>query len=98
MKITQLLAKPKLIAISIDDEDTVKAFGEPIEFYIWDRQPMDKFIKLAQLKENDMESLMAAVKELVLDEEGNKVLGEEMILPNSVLTKVITKVVESLGK
>lgn len=98
MKLTQLTAKPQLIKIQIDDEETVKEFGEPIEFWIWDRQPMHKFVKMANLKENDIESLVQVVREMVLDEEGRETLTEEVALPMNVLTKVIGKVVETLGK
>jgi len=98
MKLTQLTAKPQLIKIQIDDEETVKEFGEPIEFWIWDRQPMHKFVKMANLKENDIESLVQVVREMVLDEQGKETLTEEVALPMNVLTKVIGKVVETLGK
>lgn len=98
MKLTQLAAKPQLIKIQIDDEETVKEFGEAIEFWIWDRQPIHKFVKMANLKENDIDSLVQVVREMVLDEEGNETLTEDMALPMNVLTKVISKVVETLGK
>ena len=47
MKLSELTAKPKLVEISIDDEDTIKEFGEAITFHTWDRQPMDVFMRLA---------------------------------------------------
>ena len=45
MKLSQLAAKPQLIKLSIDDEATVKEHGEAIEFWTWDRQPLDTFMK-----------------------------------------------------
>ena len=98
MKLTQLAAKPQLVKVEIADEDVVKEFGEALEFYIWDRQPMDKFIRLAQMKGEDMSELIAAVNDMVLDEEGNPVIKEGLVLPTNVMTKVIGKVVETLGK
>ena len=97
MKLTQLTAKPQLIKIELNDEDVIAEYGEPIEFYIWDRQPMDKYIKMANLKEGDVGSLISAVRELVLDEQGAPVLHDEQVLPPKVLTKVISKVVDTLG-
>ena len=47
MKLSQLTAKPQLIEISLDDEATIKEFGEPVTFSTWDRQNMDTFMKLA---------------------------------------------------
>jgi hypothetical protein len=98
MKLTQLAAKPQLVKIELADEDVVKEFGEALEFWIWDRQPMDKFIRLAQMKGEDMSELIAAVNDMVLDEEGNPVVKDGLVLPTNVMTKVIGKVVETLGK
>jgi hypothetical protein len=98
MKLTQLSAKPQLIKISIDDEDTVKEFGEALDFWIYDRQPLDQFVKLAQMKSENFGDLIEVVNAMVLDEEGGRVLEGENMLPTNVMTKVIGKVVETLGK
>lgn len=98
MKLNQLAAKPTLVAYSLDDEDTIKEFGEPIEFYTWDRQPLDVFMKLANANQKDMAGMISIVKTLILDEEGKEIVTDDTMLPTSVLVKVIGKVVESLGK
>jgi len=98
MKLTQLAAKPQLVKIELTDEDTIKEYGEALEFWIWDRQPMDKFVRLAQMRGEDMSELITAVNEMVLDEEGNPVVKDGLMLPTNVMTKVIGRVVETLGK
>jgi hypothetical protein len=98
MKLTQLVAKPQLVKIELNDEDTVKEFGEPLEFWIWDRQPMDKFVKLAQMKPDNFSELIEAVNSMVLDEQGQPIVQGEDVLPTNVMTKVIGKVVDTLGK
>ena len=98
MKLTQLAAKPQLVKIELTDEDIVREFGEPLEFWIWDRQPMDKFVRLAQMRGEDMSELITAVNEMVLDEEGNPIVKDGLMLPTNVMTKVIGRVVETLGK
>lgn len=98
MKLTQLSAKPQLIKISIDDEDIVKEFGEALDFWIYDRQPLDQFIRLAQMKGENFGDLIEVVNGMVLDEDGKRVLEGENMLPTNVMTKVISKVVETLGK
>lgn len=98
MKLTQLAAKPQLVKVELNDEDVVKEFGEPLEFWIWDRQPMDKFVKLAQVQADNFAELVKTVNEMVLDEEGNPVVQGDNVLPTHVMTKVIGKVVETLGK
>lgn len=98
MKLTQLAAKPKLIKIEITDEETVTEFGEAIDFFIYDRQPIDQFIRLAQMKDENMAEIIDIVKKMVLDENGEQVLKDDQLLPTKVLTKVIGRVVETLGK
>jgi hypothetical protein len=98
MKLTQLAAKPQLVKIELNDEDVVKEYGEPLEFHIWDRQPMDRFVKLAQMKGDNMSELIEAVNDMVLDEEGNPIIKDGLVLPTNIMTKVIGKVVETLGK
>jgi hypothetical protein len=98
MKLTQLAAKPQLVKIELNDEDVIKEFGEALEFWIWDRQPMDKFVRLAQMKGEDMGELITAVNDMVLDEDGNSIVKDGLVLPTNVMTKVIGKVVETLGK
>ena len=98
MKLTQLAAKPQLVKIELNDEEIVKEFGEALEFWIWDRQPMDKYVRLAQMQGDNFGALVEAVNAMVLDEEGNPVLKDELMLPTSVMTKVIGRVVETLGK
>jgi len=98
MKLTELAKKPQLIQVTLDDEETVAEHGEAIEFWTWDRQPMDIFIKLANVDANNATSVVEAVKHLILDESGKPVLTADAVLPTKVMMKVITKVVESLGK
>jgi len=98
MKLSQLTAKPQLIDVHIDDEDTIKEFGEPIEFWTWDRQPMDVFMKLASASGSDTTSIIGVVRTLILDEKGKEVLKDDAMLPTHVLMKAIAKVTELLGK
>lgn len=98
MKLSQLAAKPQLIQLTIDDEETVAEHGESIEFYTWDRQPLETFMKLANSKENDSGQMIDVVRTLILDEKGNQIITKEVMLPSSILIKVISKIVETLGK
>ncbi len=104
MKLSEITKKPQLIEIFLDDDDTVKEFGEPLSFHTWDRQPMDVFIKLANLtssiesKNPNIGDMINVVKELILDEKGNQLIKDKEAMPTNVLMKVITKVTEQLGK
>lgn len=97
MKLSELTAKPKLITLVVDDESTVAEFGEPIEFYTWDRQPLDVFLKIASAQEKDMSQMVGVVKDLILDENAKPLISNENMVPTHILIKCIGKIVEKLG-
>lgn len=98
MKINQLASKPQLIKIILDDKDIVKEYGEPIEVWTWDRQPLETFMKLAGTQGQDPSMIIDIVKTLILDEEGKEVMVDGNMLPTKVLLPLINKIVETLGK
>jgi hypothetical protein len=98
MKINQIASKPQLIKVTLDDKDTVKELGESLDFWTWDRQPLDKFMKLAQVKNDNPSEIIDVVKELILDEDGKVVIQGDVMLPTQILIRIISKVVETLGK
>jgi hypothetical protein len=99
MKLNTLIAKPQLIKCQLDDEDTVKEYGEAIEWWIWDRQPLDAFLKFATTESTDSgHQIISMLREMILDEEGKPLLQGESTLPTNILMKVMTKMTEVLGK
>ena len=82
----------------LNDEATVKELGEELEFWTWDRQPLDKFMKLASTRQDQPEIIIEIVKDLILDEEGKVVIKDDVMLPTQILIRVIQKVTETLGK
>lgn len=98
MKLSDIVAEPQLVEITLDDKETVKQYGEPLVFYTWDRQPMDVFMRLANTENKDTSNIINIVKTLILNEDGKPILDEKNMLPTSVLMKAIAKVTENLGK
>jgi len=98
MKLNQIAAKPKLITVALDDEEIIKEYGEPIEFYTWDRQPLETFMKLANANQQDQAQMIEIVRGLILDEKAQPIINSENMLPTNVLIKSIAKIVEKLGK
>jgi hypothetical protein len=94
LKLTQLAAKPQLIKIELDDEEIRREYNDSLEFWIYDRQPIEEFVKMATIKSNDFGEMVTAVNKLVLDEEGNQVIQEGYALPSSILIKVINCIVD----
>ena len=97
MKLSQLTAKPKLVQVMLDDEETINEYKEPLEFYTWDRQPLDVFMKLANVERDNPSSIITIVKTLILDENAQEILTEDNMLPMNVLMKAIGKITDMLG-
>jgi len=98
MKLSEITSEPKLIEVILDDEATIKEFGEALTFHTWDRQPMDVFMRLANVDQKNTGELINIVKTLILDEKGKQILTDKNILPTAILMKAIAKVTEQLGK
>jgi len=98
LKLTQLASKPQLIKITLEQTDLVEKYGDSLEFWIMDRQPIDQFIKMATMGADNYGEMIKMVNALVLDEEGNLAVKEGEALPNDVMMAVIGAVVERLGK
>jgi hypothetical protein len=100
MKLSQLAAKPQLTKLEITDEAIVAEYGagEPIEFYTWDRQPLNVFMALAANQGEDPAGMIDVVRKLILDEKGNEIVTKDNSLPSPVLMRAIAMIVERLGK
>lgn len=97
MKLQELAKKPELIEIILDDESTVKEFGESITFKTWDRVPLDVFTKLASANQANAGEMIDVVRQLILDDKGHQVIKNDQMLPPSLLIRTISKIVEKLG-
>lgn len=97
MRLSQLVAAPQLIEISIDDEATIAKHGEAITFHTWDRQPMTTFMALASATDGGASGIINIVKDLILDGNGVPVLTGDAMLPTDVLMKAIAKITQILG-
>jgi hypothetical protein len=99
MKINQIASKPQLIKLTIDTPELIKDYGnEPIEFWTYDRQPLEVFMKLASLNQNNASEIIEVVRTMILDEEGKQVIKDDVMLPTKVLLPMISLIVETLGK
>ena len=97
MKLSQLAAKPVLIKLELDDEDTIKEFGEPLEFWVLDRQPIDKYVEMARIGTDNIGEMVRIVNGLVLDEDGEIIAKDGMVFPGKLMVRILHKVVQTLG-
>jgi hypothetical protein len=98
MKLSQLASKPQLIKVSLDDTDVVEEYGEALDFWIYDRQDMDTFVKMATLDSSQFDKITEIVNKMMLDEDGTQINKDGNTLPTPLMMKAIQKVVETLGK
>lgn len=98
MKLSELAQKPQLQKITITNEAIVEKYGEELEFYIYDRQPLDIFTKMADLGEANAGEYIHVLKDIILDEHGSPVCSDDMVLPIDVLTEALKLIGEHLGK
>lgn len=97
MKITSLVAEPQLIKITLDSEQILETYGEPIEFWVYDRQPIETYFRLGQ-NPDDVGTIMDLVKHMILDETGAPVISGDQVLPLDVALQAFNQVVTQLGK
>lgn len=97
MKLKSLAKKPELVKVTLDTEALVERYGEPIDFWIYDRYDMDLYLKLMNNDEKDFAGLSKVIKEMVMDEDGSKIFADGEIIPADILTKMVEEVIAQLG-
>jgi hypothetical protein len=96
MKLSEIAKKQILIKITLDNEEIIKLYDEPVEFWMWDRQDVPVFLKMAQLK-NDEVAIMNIIREIILDEKAQPMLKENEVLPIEIVTPLVTAILAHLG-
>jgi hypothetical protein len=98
MKLSELSQKPELLKITIDSEHIVEKYKEELEFWVYDRQPLDVFSRLANADSADTSHLIILLKDLILDEDGKPVIADDRVLPMDVMVEAVKLIGERLGK
>lgn len=100
MNLRELTAKPTLIKITLDDETIMEQYGEALEFYTWDRQPMEKYLTIvsSDMTPEKMPELIDFCKTMILDDTGKPVMSGDELLPSYVMSLAVNKVITNLGK
>jgi hypothetical protein len=52
INIKNLATKPVLVKVTLDDPEIVSNYGDALEFWVWDKQPLTKFIKFSPMQSN----------------------------------------------
>lgn len=98
MELTQLAKKPTLIKLTIDEEKIVEKYGDVLEFWMYDRQPLDVFAKLANADKADPGDMIKVLTQVILNEQGEPIMKDGLELPIDVVTECIKVAGDKLGK
>lgn len=98
MKLAALASKPQLIELTLDDAEVIASYGEALTFHTWDHQPLEVFMKLASVTQDNASGVIDIVRTLILDENGKQIIQGEIMLPTDTLMAAIGKIVDLLGK
>jgi hypothetical protein len=98
MKLSELAKKPKLIELTISKQELVEKYGDELTFFMYDRQSLDIFTKLANATQDNVGEYMTILKDIIVNEDGKPVMDDEMVLPIDVLTEAMRLIGERLGK
>ena len=99
-QLKELATKPQLVKVTLEDADTLKDYPEGLEFFVWDKQPLEHFIKIATSTQdaNNYPEMVELCAAMVLDDAGEPVMQDGLVLPGGIMLKCVNKVVEQLGK
>lgn len=99
MNIKELAIIPELIEITLDSEELVTKYGEPITFHTWSNVKLPTYFDFFNARqESEYGSLEKMLRQMVLNDKGETVLGDNEDLPIDIAAAAINKLSEILGK
>lgn len=98
MKLSELAKQPQLVKLTITKEELVEKYGDELEFYMYDRQSLDVFSKLANATTDNVGEYMSILSDIILKEDGTPVMNGDMVLPIDVMTEAMHLIGQKLGK
>lgn len=103
MKLQDLAKAPNLLKLTLDDDAIIEKYGEPLDFFIKDVQPVELMIELSKIatdkkKASDVAEYLPLIRPLLLNEDGSPVITDTVMLPPDVILYAITKTLVQLGK
>lgn len=96
MKITDFIATPKPTLFTLDQPEVIEAYGEALDGFLMLPVPLDLYVKM-----QDTSAAMTnidLVRELLVDENGNKKLTPEQSLHPTLIGLIANKIWNELGK
>jgi hypothetical protein len=99
MNIKEFASKPELMEVTLDNEDLIEKYGEPITFYTYNIVRMSTYFDFFNARSNnEFSNLDKMMKSMILDKDGKQVLADDEDLPIDIAAATINKIGEILGK
>jgi len=99
MNIKKFASVPTLVKIELNDSALVEKYGEAITFYTYDVVGMSTYFDFFDARSNsEYKQLDKMLRNLILDEKGNKVLADNEDLPIDIAAAAVVRLGEILGK
>tara|TARA_R110001632_G_scaffold34450_3_gene87742 strand:+ start:431 stop:727 length:297 start_codon:yes stop_codon:yes gene_type:complete len=98
MNLKDLAQKPTLVELKVTEPAIVEKYGDELSFWVYDRQPIDVFAKLATMQEANPLEFTDMLAQLILDAKGKPVMADGKVLPIDVLTEAVKLIGDTLGK
>lgn len=97
MLLSELVQEVKFIKLSLNDEDTVKEYGEPVDFWSPDRVAVNKYLELHATMGKDQARTVEIMKTLMLKEDGSPIMTGNLVPPVKLMIKAMSIVLANLG-
>lgn len=99
MNISEIKVKPQLVEITLDDKSILDAYKEEVKFFMYDHVSIPTYFAFFKAQsEGDTSKLLELMRDMILDQNGNKVIDKEYTLPIDIFTACVLKVTDHLGK
>jgi hypothetical protein len=99
MNIGNFAKKPELIKIEINDPDITANYNGEVSFWLYDSVDINTYFNFFKSQaDQDGSQLNELLRNLILDEQGNKAILEGNVLPVDLAIAAITAINERLGK
>jgi hypothetical protein len=99
MNLSELKTKAKLIELVIEDEDTIKEYGDKIVLYMNDSIDLQTYFDFYKYKKNDtLNDLVGVLRKIVRDEKGNLMFADDEMMPVLLISRIVGVIDEQLGK
>lgn len=96
--IKEFARRPELIEVQLNSQEIIELYGEPITFWMKDFIDINSYFDFFHSQQTRDENLNIVLRKIILNEQGQPIIGEDEFLPVNLAVAALTKISEILGK